>query len=541
MYLWSMKKLPIGKQGFKSIIEDGYLYVDKTKHLHQLITEGSLYFLSRPRRFGKTLTISVLKEIFKGNQDLFKGLYIAEQTNYDWKSCPVLEFNFAKMESEPALFEESLKRELKLLSQDFKVELTAKNLNEQVEELVKQVALQQGGVALLIDEYDKPIIDFLRQKEKADANRKMLKKFFSPLKDLEQKGYLRFLFITGISKFSKVSIFSDLNNLTDLTIDPLGADLVGITNQELLDYFGDFIQHSANTLSMPVSELLEGVKIWYDGYSYDGKTFLYNPFSLLNFFRKSRFGNFWFATGAPTFLVNSLRDKRLKMTEVEGKEVAEMFFDRFTIKDLDIHNLLFQTGYLTIKSTRRRRWQTLYTLNYPNEEVRQSFVHNLIEAYTHQPATIVSNALLKMELALEEGQVNGFIDQLDILLSDISYHLFPKSKKEPTPKDEKKAFAAWEGYFQTIVYLICAFLNLVVQAEITKHIGRIDLVAETDDFLYLMEFKLDEPAEDAIAQIKSRKYAQSYKNSLKTVILVGIGFSKEERNVKSWEEEIWER
>ena len=534
-----MKKLPIGLQGFKNIIENDYLYVDKTRQIFELINQGSLYFLSRPRRFGKSLLISTLTEIFKGNKELFKGLYIAEQTDYDWKPYPVLQFNFAKIETKPSDLEDSLKRQIRLLGEEFNIKITAKNLMDQVEDLVKEIAEQHGPVVFLVDEYDKPIIDFLTEKKKANANRKMLRKFFSPLKDLEAKGHLRFLFVTGVSKFSKVSIFSDLNNLTDLTIDPLSIDVVGITQQELLHNFKDYIHHSAKELAMPEADLLVGIKLWYDGYSYDGKTFLYNPFSLLNFFRKSHFGNFWFATGTPTFLVNIIRDNQVGLKELESKEVPETFFDKFTVKHLDIHGLLFQTGYLTIKSTYREQYQHFYQLGYPNEEVRRSFIHNLLEAFTYQSSTIVGNSLVKMQMALGKGQVEEFVNQLEVLLSDISYHLLPKSKKQPTSQDEDQNFAAWEGYFQTIVYLICAFLNLSVQTEITKHKGRLDLLASTEDFLYLMEFKLDETAENAIAQIKSRQYADAYKNSPKKIILVGISFSKAARNVESWVAEEW--
>ena len=240
-------------------------------------------------------------------------------------------------------------------------------------------------------------------------------------------------------------------------------------------------------------------------------------------------------------MVETIRNNHINPQELETLEVPTIFFDKFSIDNLDIYNLLFQTGYLTIKSTRLRGFQNLYKLDYPNEEVRQSFNHNLLEAFTYKVPSTVSNALVKIELALQTGKVAPFIDQLKILLADISYHLHPKSKKEPNKKEAEKAFAAWEGYFQTIIYLICTFLKLEVQTEITKHKGRLDLIAETGDFLYLMEFKLAEPAKDAIAQIKSRQYAQSYKNSPKKIILIGIGFSKEERNVESWEAEGWER
>jgi len=239
--------------------------------------------------------------------------------------------------------------QLQLAGEEFDVQITTKNLIEQVKELVTKIAKKQGPVVFLVDEYDKPIIDFLTAVEKADANRKILRKFFSPLKYLEEKGHLRFLFITGVSKFSKVSIFSDLNNLTDLTIDPLSIDLVGITQQELLLNFEEYIQRSSKKLDISKTDLLAGVKLWYNGYSYDGKTFLYNPFSLLTFFQKSHFGNFWFATDTPTFLVYFIQDNQIDLKELENKEVMGTFFDTITNQQLDIYSLLFQTGYLTVK------------------------------------------------------------------------------------------------------------------------------------------------------------------------------------------------
>lgn len=534
-----MKKLPIGLQNFKNIIEEGYLYVDKTKQIYELIDQGKLYFLSRPRRFGKTLLLSTLKEIFLGNKDLFKGLFIAEQTNYNWKPCPVLQFNFAKIETEPSDLQDSLKRQIQLVGQKFNIKITSKNLMDQVEELVRIVAEEHGPVVFLVDEYDKPIIDFLTKKESAKANRQTLKKFFAPLKSLEEQGHIRFLFITGISKFSKVSIFSDLNNLTDLTVNQAAVDLMGITEQELGDNFGPYIQKAIDVLQLPKAELLTWVKTWYNGYSWDGKTFVYNPYSLLSFFANCRFGNFWFATGTPTFLTEIIKERNILPADLPHKEFLEVFFDKFSIEQLDIYNLLFQTGYLTIKQTTFQDGELRYKLNYPNREVQQSFVYNLLETFTFQNSNVVGDALLKIRDALRGGDIAVFTAQLRILLADISYHLLPKKRKIANSKNNKALFAAWEGYFQTIIYLVCSFLSFSVLTEITKHKGRLDLLVETDDFLYLMEFKLEESAKDAIAQIKARQYAQSYKNSTKRVLLVGIGFSKKERNVESWEVEEW--
>ena len=251
--------------------------------------------------------------------------------------------------------EELLKEQLEEKAQKHGITLEKQTLAQQVDELVSCLSKKDKPVVFLIDEYDKPIIDFITDIPKADKNREILRNFFSPLKDLEAQGHLRFLFITGISKFSKVSLFSDLNNLTDLMLARKAVSLTGITQEELERDFAPHIQHSAELLSMSESELLANMKLWYNGYSYDGETFLYNPYSLLNFFDTGRFGNFWFASGTPTFLVNVIRNDNMGVHEIEEKEIEEIVFDKFSIEEPDIYNLLFQTGYLTIKNRRRVR------------------------------------------------------------------------------------------------------------------------------------------------------------------------------------------
>ena len=531
-----MKKLPIGLQNFKEIIEHGYLYVDKTQQIYELIDKGKLYFLSRPRRFGKSLLLTTLRYIFDGEKDLFEGLYIAEKTDYQWDKHPVLQFNFAEIGKETSSLKKGITYILQDYAQQYGVEIPDSDIRLQFKFLVKRIAEKHTSVVVLIDEYDKPIVDFLTAPEKAAANRAVLGEFFSPLKSLDSQGHLHFLFITGVSKFSKVSLFSDLNNLQDLTIDPLAYDLLGITHSELLEYFTkNYIESTAKHLKMSQEELLKGIKLWYNGYSYDVTTKLYNPFSVLSFFAKKYFGNFWFATGTPTFLVETIRDRGINPKDLEEVKVDIDFFDKFSLEDLEMTGLLFQTGYLTIKQIERKGYRANYFLGYPNVEVYHSLTHNLLQAFTYKQHGIVGNALIRMQEGLEEGNLKAFVHQLEILLADISYHLHPKDKSE------EAAFKMWEGYFQTIIYLISSFLDLHVECEITKHKGRLDLIVETEKFLHLMEFKSDEPAENAIKKIKNREYIKSYANSLKTIYLVGIGFSKTERNVEAWEAEIWER
>lgn len=536
-YLYPMKHLPVGRQNFEEIIKENLLYVDKTRQMYELINRSKLYFLSRPRRFGKSLLVSIFKYLFSGRKDLFENLYIGRETDYDWQAYPVLQFNFASFGHEVEQLEEVLKFKLEELAGQFGVDISAPVLSTQFRLLVEKIAQKGQPVVVLIDEYDKPIIDFLTEPEKAQKNQKILRDFFSPLKDLDANGQIRFLFITGVSKFSKVSLFSDLNNLTDLTIHSLSHDLLGITHEELVENFELHIKYAKNKFNVTEEKLLKGIKTWYNGYSYNAETFLYNPFSLLQFFLNNHFKNYWFATGTPTFLVNTIREKNINPQELEGKKVAETFFEKFSLENLDMTGLLFQTGYLTIKKTQTRDFETDYYLNYPNQEVRKSMMHNLVEAFTYKHPSTVSHALVSIRDGLDEGKVEVFIDQLKTILADISYHWHPKSGH----KSEAELFLMWEGYFHSIIYLLLSYMEVDVKAELTQHKGRLDLLAETADFLYVMEFKLDGSTQRALEQIKEKAYPDSFKNSPKTVYLVGINFSKTERNVASWEAEIWER
>ncbi|MFT6937681.1 MAG: hypothetical protein ACJA1N_001985, partial [Saprospiraceae bacterium] len=298
-----MKKLPLGRQDFSEIINEDLLYVDKTDRVYNLIEQGKLYFLSRPRRFGKSLLISILKEIFGGNKELFKNLWIGEQSEYLFEEFPVLHFNFADFGHKVENLEDILQRKVLDYGKEFDVMLPNTTLSENFKALVKSISEKGKPVVLLIDEYDKPIIDFIVEIDKAKKNRKVLRSFFAPLKGMDLEGHLKFLFITGVSKFSRVSLFSDLNNLKDLSKSPLASDLLGITQKELEHSFEKYISVATQKMNIPKVELLKWIKAWYNGYSYDGEITLYNPFSLLNFFLDFRFDNYWFETGTPTFLV----------------------------------------------------------------------------------------------------------------------------------------------------------------------------------------------------------------------------------------------
>ncbi|HLP45623.1 MAG TPA: AAA family ATPase, partial [Candidatus Kapabacteria bacterium] len=343
-----MKNLPSGIYTFSKLIERNHLYVDKTKDIYNLISSGGgYYFLSRPRRFGKSLLISTLKEIFSGNKELFKGLWIYDKIQ--WQSFPVIHIDFLglKYESQNELTD-TLEYLIGQNAAIHGVELKEKGYDKRFKELIIEISKKNKAV-ILVDEYDKPIIDFIEtgQKKIALANQKILKKFYSVLKSADQ--YTRFVFITGVSKFSRMSIFSDLNNLNDITIDDSFSTLLGITRDELLTYFSDRIERLRETMGMSEKDFLDHVKHWYNGYSWDGSHFLYNPYSIINFFSKNRFGNYWFATGTPTFLIDHIKNWKQDITVLERHEVDEFFFESYEIENLEVAAMLFQTGYLTIK------------------------------------------------------------------------------------------------------------------------------------------------------------------------------------------------
>ncbi|MGB0929240.1 MAG: AAA family ATPase [Chitinophagales bacterium] len=531
------KPLPIGESDFRGIIEKNGLYVDKTQQIHRIITGSKPNFLSRPRRFGKSLLVSTMEEIFLGNKELFKGLWIYDKI--DWESRHVIRLSMTEIDYKNQDLETALSRYLDDLAKKNQISLQKHTSKEKFAELIKALSAERN-VAILIDEYDKPIIDFIEDFKKAEANRDVLRNFYGALKDGVVDSNVHFLFITGISKFSKTSIFSELNNLRDLTIDRSSVDLCGITQEELERNFAPYISATAADLGLQEKTLLKELKRWYNGYSWDGKTFVYTPFSLLNFFAKGEFLNFWFASGTPTLLLKVIKKQKIDIESVGSAKWSSRSFDKFTLRNLDFKNLLFQTGYLTIKKKTLKKGRPTYILAYPNQEVQESFTQNLIELKSHQPDSTVDESLIRIEDALIENDMEAFVEQLKILFSDIAYQLHPKiNKKNPTADDEAKLFKAWEGYFHSIIYLVIKFLGIHIDVEMSKHQGRIDAKIEVEDYLYVMEFKLDASVEKAIDQIKTQQYAEAFKNTSKQIVLVGISFSSQEYNVKDWEVDIF--
>jgi hypothetical protein len=506
-----LPNLPVGQQYFKSIRKGNAIYIDKTKYIYDLcepIDKG--YFLSRPRRFGKSLTLDTIHELFEGNRALFEGLWIEDK--WDWsKTYPVIRLSLDAIGHEGGL-SNALIEAMHDIAETFEIELKKQLAGALFKELIEKVALKTGKqVVILIDEYDRPIIDYIDPYNLTMANkqRDILKQFFSILKNASKN--IRFLFITGVSKFARVSIFSDLNHLIDLTLNKKYAALCGYTQAELEHSFAPYLE------TMP-PDTLEKMKLWYNGYSWDATNFVYNPFSVLNFFENQTYSNFWFATGTPTFLLKLMR-KRFDY-KLEETEVSNLILESFRLEkldELDVNSLLLQTGYLTIKEVTP---SGKFILNYPNKEVKQAFGQYLLSEYTHTPVTVpygpnILEALDKNNLAEVIKIINGLIQSVP----DQNY-----------VKDEEK-------FFHAIIHLIFTMVGSDPRSEMHTAVGRMDTVIIRADRIFLFEFKIGGTADAAIQCIKDRQYADSLRLRNKPITGVGVVFSAATKGVTIWNEE----
>ena len=391
------KKLPVGVQSFGKMIRQEYIYVDKTQYIYNMLSSGSqYYFLSRPRRFGKSLLISTLKELFRGNRELFEGLWIYDKV--DWASYPVIHIDFSNLNYEtPDQLKNSLSRMLDRCAEEYDVSIDEdSDYKLKFAELIRKLSTI-NPVVILVDEYDKPIIDMVDRKHVALINRDILRNFYSTIKGSDE--YLRFAFLTGVSKFSRVSVFSGLNNLRDITLSKDFSTLLGYSQEELHIHFQEQIQAASDQLNTPPAELMKTIAGWYNGYSWDGKNYVYNPFSMLNFFQEFRFDNYWFSSGTPSMLVKLIAENNISIPTLEDMVANSTVLDSFDIENMEVASLLFQTGYLTIKNTSGPPDNRLFHLSFPNREVKESF-HHLLKDFTHQatkwkpfPSSVFENRL----------------------------------------------------------------------------------------------------------------------------------------------------
>lgn len=514
-----MKKLPIGVQTFKKMREKNFVYVDKTEFIFNLVQSEGSYFLSRPRRFGKSLLVNTFKELFLGNEKLFQGLWIHDK--WDWsKAYPVIHLSFDSMSYQGLGLDGAISYVLKEIAQEHKIEFTTDDYKTQFKELLEKLYQKHGQVVLLIDEYDKPIIDYLEKSNlpQARINQDIMKTFYSVLKNSED--YLRFFFITGVSKFSKVSIFSDLNYLDDLTLDKNYANIVGYTQEELEFYFEENIQSIMVSLEMTREELLESMRVMYDGFSWDGKNKLYNPFGILNFLKKEMFHNFWFSSGMPHFLYKIMKERLI--FDVNDTKISSQALEKYDIENIDLIPLLFQTGYLTVKSYNYKT--TEMVLSYPNNEVRESMYSFMIDNLArneHRSDSIITNSdLLK---AFQAADLDRIKELINSLLAGLPYDAYDKKS---------------EGLFHGLLHFIFQLLGIYVKSEVHSSKGRADSVVETETHVFIFEFKFNKNAKDALQQIKDNKYADKYRADNKIIIGIGVNFVSEDKEINGWEHEV---
>jgi hypothetical protein len=512
-----MKNLSLGVQTFRDFSEKNYIYVDKTRQIYDLFARGGrYYFLSRPRRFGKSLLISTLAELFSGNKELFKGLWIYDKI--EWTQYPVIHIDFSKIEYDtPEKLKESIKEFLYDKALSYGVTLKKKSYKGSFVECIEKLSAK-GRVVILIDEYDKPIIEYLEAEEinMAKKMRRVLKSFYGVIKASD--AFLHFAFITGVSKFSRVSVFSDLNNLTDITLMDEYSTLLGYTEAELETYFSGYMKLMMEKRGMSESYLSETLRKWYNGYSWDGENFVYNPYSILNLFHKSKFKNYWFASGTPTFLTRLIESRQVDLMELENLPVNSYIFDSYDIENLEIPALLFQTGYLTVKKITLKGEKETFHLSYPNQEVRDSFLTHLFDEYTQKKMTLSTRALEQINEALEADDMDRFVQELKTLFASIPQPIFVDGR---------------EAYYHSIIYLVLRLSGAEVRAEDPTNRGRIDAVVETSKKIYIMEFKMGS-GRKALEQIKEKKYYEKYLGQGKEMVLMGVGFDAKERNIGNY-------
>lgn len=513
-----MQKLPIGIQHFTRLRQEGYLYVDKTQQIYDLINISPFLFLSRPRRFGKSLLTTTLRELFSGSRALFQGLWIEDKV--DWQARPVILLNFNDLNFVTQSLDVALTEQMDIVAAEHGLILEASDYKRKFQELILRLSTEQP-IVLLVDEYDKPITDLLENEQKVAEHVRILKSFYAVLKSTAAE-HIHFALFTGVSKYGKISIFSDLNNLVDVTMDRRVATLLGYTQAELEHYFPDYIDRVGETFGLSQAEILTWIQYWYNGYSWDGLQRLYVPFSTMLFLERQTFENHWFTTGTPSFLIKLLRQRAIPAYFLEKLSGDNTLLDRADVNDINVFSLLFQTGYLTVK----RVWPSLrgqkYDLGYPNYEVAHAFQQYLLADYLSMNTSQVSTTLLAaLEDALNAQAIQRFIMILNTLFAGIPHTLF----------------LTQEAYYHSLFYLMLKLLGFDIRAEPLTSQGRNDAVLELPDKVYIIEFKMT-TAQVALEQIKAKGYDQAFYGQGKQIILLGIAFNKEQRAIGDWQSEL---
>ena len=528
--------MPIGAQSFEVLRSNQCVYVDKTRYVYQLISQSRVYFLSRPRRFGKSLLLSTLDAYFSGKQELFKGLYLeqaelefaAREKREAWQQYPVLYLDLnAERYAQPHDLENALNTHLVRWEQRYGKEASEATFSSRFMGVIRRAHEKTGRqVVVLIDEYDKPLLDTLDKSELNGTYRDILRAFFSVIKSSDR--YLRFAFLTGVTRFSKVSVFSGLNNLRDISLLSDFAAICGITEQELEANFAPEIETLGNELGETRDATLAILKKRYDGYLFARKgENVYNPFSLLNVFASRELSDYWYATGTPTFLVEYLKAAHYNIPDLEGNvRLDESDLEANRTDSRNPLPILFQAGYLTIKEY--QAMFNVYRLGFPNDEVRYGFMKNLLDGFA---PTLYGAGVAASDFARDmlEGKVDEFMTRMRSILSGIPY----------STVSSEEMVALRERDYQVSVYLIFSLMGQFVQTEVHNSVGRADCVVHTRDVIYVFEFKLWSKGtpQEALAQIKANGYDTSFRASGKRVVLIGVSFDEQKRTIGAWEAE----
>ena len=510
---------PIGIQSFSKLRNGNCYYVDKTTLVHELVTTGYYYFLSRPRRFGKSLLISTLHEYFKGNRELFKGLAIDRLEPDEWPYHPVLhiDFNGRNYVKYPEILTRHLHTTLLKWADELEIQINQElTPDEMFSELIERAVEKTGRqVVVLIDEYDKPILDVLGDKELEENNREVLRSFYSVMKS--QDANLRFVMLTGVGKLPQMNVFSGLNNIEDISMNPIYSTICGVTEPELREYFGKGVSDLAEANGLTVAEIYEALKANYDGYHFAGDMRdVYNPYSLLTALKNRMITDSWYRTGTPTHLIKALKRAEAPIEDLDGTVCS---FDQLlngNVTGDDIVATLYYTGYLTIKEF--DRMTNTFVLGYPNGEVRRGFLQNVLGVLTRVGDGRASTIVIELLMKVRSGDIAGYLEKLRSFFADFPYELIKRN----------------EAHYQDVIYCITKLLGFYVQAEYRTSSGRADMILGTKEAVYVFEFKLDAGADAAMSQIDAKEYVLPFAADGRRVVKVAVSFSSETRNIADW-------
>lgn len=512
----SNKIYPIGIQNFESLRQDGYFYIDKTALMYQMVKTGSYYFLSRPRRFGKSLLISTLEAYFQGKKELFTGLAV-ERLEKDWIKYPILhlDLNIEKYDT-PESLDNILEKSLTAWEKLYGAEPSERSSSLRFAGIIERACKQAGQrVVILVDEYDKPMLQAIGNEKLQKQFRDTLKPFYGALKTMD--GYIKFAFLTGVTKFGKVSVFSDLNNLDDISMRKDYVEICGVSDQELHENLDIELHEFAETQGLSYDKLCTKLKEYYDGYHFTHNSIgIYNPFSLLNAFKYKEFGSYWFETGTPTYLVKLLKKHHYDLERMAHEETDAQVLNSIDSESTNPIPVIYQSGYLTIKGYDERFG--IYRLGFPNREVEEGFIRFLLPFYANVNKVESPFEVQKFVREVETGDYDSFFHRLQSFFADTTYEVIREQ----------------ELHYENVLFIVFKLVGFYTKVEYHTNNGRVDLILQTDKFIYIMEFKLNGTAEEALQQINNKRYALPFEADGRKLFKIGINFSEKTRNIEKW-------